>query len=241
LDLLPLSTHESPGLLATPSRSGLRPSFPARPICCSAFRLWSASLASPTAWPTTPSADFCAAVGSPLGFPSSETRKTTQTSPGKFDRLRRTPAGCTGTAFDGLWTSRLVTRSSDQGCLISSFCSSGRGFAPHCLQTPPRDDAPRFREGRLVWGSRVSSGFSSCFSRARSRAAGRSPAALRDRARWRPAACRPISILRGFPASCRARRNIRAGERSARYCCRPTLGPWCQASHVRKQGPPMLR
>jgi len=26
-------------------------------------------------------------------------------------------------------------------CLISDFCSSGRGFAPHCLQTPPRDDA----------------------------------------------------------------------------------------------------
>src|SRR6202045_2554011 len=51
LDLLPLSTHESPVLLATPNRSGLRPSFPARPICCSAFRLWSASLALPTAWP----------------------------------------------------------------------------------------------------------------------------------------------------------------------------------------------
>jgi hypothetical protein len=150
LDLLPLSTHESPGLLATPSRSGLRPSFPARPICCSAFRRWSASLALPTAWPTMPSADFCAAVGSPLGFPSSETRNTTQTSPGKFDCLRRTPVGSTAMAFDGLWTSRLVARSSDQGCLISNFCSSGRGFARHCLQTPPRDDAPRFREGRLL-------------------------------------------------------------------------------------------
>jgi hypothetical protein len=36
---------------------------------------------------------------------------------------------------------RLVARSSDQGCLISDFCSSGRGFALHCLQTPPRDAA----------------------------------------------------------------------------------------------------
>ena len=102
LGLLPHSTHESPVLLATPHRSGLRPSFPARPICCSAFRLWSASLALPTAWPTMPSADFCAAVGSPLGFPSSETRNTTQTSPGKFDRLPRTPAGSTALAIDGL-------------------------------------------------------------------------------------------------------------------------------------------
>src|SRR6516164_1348607 len=48
-------------------------------------------------------------------------------------------------AIDGLWTSRSVARSSSQGCLISSFCSSGRGFAPHCLQTPPRDDALVFR------------------------------------------------------------------------------------------------
>ena len=53
-------------LLATPDRSGLRPAFPARPIRCSAFRRWSASLALPTAWPTMPSADFCAAVRSHL-------------------------------------------------------------------------------------------------------------------------------------------------------------------------------
>src|SRR5712671_3392217 len=65
--LLPRSIHEFPVLLATPNHSGLRPSFPARPICCSAFRRWSASLALPTAWPTTPSADFCSAVRRPLG------------------------------------------------------------------------------------------------------------------------------------------------------------------------------
>ena len=56
---LPRSIHELPVLIAALNRSGLRPSFPAWPICFSAFRLWSASLASPTAWPTMPSADFC--------------------------------------------------------------------------------------------------------------------------------------------------------------------------------------
>src|ERR1022692_4688324 len=56
---LPRSIHESPVLLVTLNRLGLQPSFPARPICFSAFRLWSASLALPTAWPNSPSADFC--------------------------------------------------------------------------------------------------------------------------------------------------------------------------------------
>ena len=72
LGFLPLSIHELPVLLATPNRSGLQPSFPAWPIRCSAFRPWSASLALPTAWPTMPSADFCAAIRSPCGFLSSE-------------------------------------------------------------------------------------------------------------------------------------------------------------------------
>ncbi len=49
LDVLPRATHELPILLATLDRSGLGPSFPDRPICCSAFRPWSASIASPTA------------------------------------------------------------------------------------------------------------------------------------------------------------------------------------------------
>src|SRR5215831_18313844 len=40
-----------------------------------------------------------------------------------------------------MWTLRLVARLSSEGCLVSDFCSSGRGFAPHFLQTPPRDDA----------------------------------------------------------------------------------------------------
>jgi hypothetical protein len=55
LVFLPLSAHESHRLLALPFiplagyRSGLRSSFPAWPICCSAFRHWSASISPPTA------------------------------------------------------------------------------------------------------------------------------------------------------------------------------------------------
>ena len=66
----PHFAHESRVRLVTPNRSGLRPSFPARPICCSAFRHRSASLASPTARTTMPSADFCLTMGSPRGSPS---------------------------------------------------------------------------------------------------------------------------------------------------------------------------
>src|SRR5205823_14171381 len=55
LVFLPLSAHESRRLLALSFiplagyRSGLRSSFSVWPICCSAFRLWSASIALPTA------------------------------------------------------------------------------------------------------------------------------------------------------------------------------------------------
>jgi hypothetical protein len=101
LNFLPLSIHESSVLLAAPNRSGLRSSFPARPIRCSAFRPWSASIALPTAWPTMPSADFCAAIRSPRGSLSSELGTATQISPGKFDRLPRIPAGSTASALDG--------------------------------------------------------------------------------------------------------------------------------------------
>ena len=45
--------------------------------------------------PIMPSADFCAAIGSPLGFPSLELETTTQTSRGKSDRFHRTPAEST--------------------------------------------------------------------------------------------------------------------------------------------------
>src|SRR5262245_9961263 len=93
----------------------------------SVFRPWSASRASPTAWLTMPSADFCLAVRASCEALSPAHRRsrlgqsvdsafrlwsasrasptsrpdTRQTSRGKIDRLRRTPAGSTPTALDG--------------------------------------------------------------------------------------------------------------------------------------------
>src|SRR5262249_10084649 len=61
---------------------------------------WSASLALPTARTNMLSADSCATVGSPLDFPSSNNTGTmAQASPGKLDRLHRTPAGSTALAL----------------------------------------------------------------------------------------------------------------------------------------------
>ena len=48
-----------------------------------------------------PSADFCAAIGSLLGFLSLDSEATAQISRGKFDRLHRTPAGSTHQTLDG--------------------------------------------------------------------------------------------------------------------------------------------
>ena len=101
MGFLPLSVHESPVLLAAPIRSGLQPPFPAWPIRCSAFRPWSASLACQLHGLNMPSADFCAAIKSPRGSLSSKSGTTAQISPGKFDRLPRTPAGSTALVFDG--------------------------------------------------------------------------------------------------------------------------------------------
>src|SRR5262249_17365331 len=44
-----------------------------------------------------------------------------------------------------MMTSRSVVRSSDLGGLLSGCCSSGRGLAPRCLQTPPPGDALALR------------------------------------------------------------------------------------------------
>jgi hypothetical protein len=98
--LLPHVVPEIHVLLPSPSRSGLRPPFPAWPICCSAFRHWSASRALPTTWPTTPSADFCLAVRLPLGF-LSRLRDTRQISWGNLSRLPCTVAGSTLRILDG--------------------------------------------------------------------------------------------------------------------------------------------
>jgi hypothetical protein len=48
-------------------------------------------------------------------------------------------------AFDGWRTLPSVVSSSHQHCLLSDFCTSGRDFAPRCLQTPSHDDALALR------------------------------------------------------------------------------------------------
>ena len=79
-----------------------------------------------------------------------------------------------------------------------------------------REDAGRRsrRADGLVWACWCQA-VSFSVSLGRSRAAGRSPRVPRGRGRRSPGACRPISILRDCPASCRARRGIRPAERSA--------------------------
>ncbi len=67
----------------------------------------------------------------------------------------------------------------------------------------------------------VSSSFSSPLSRGRSRVAGRSPAAPRDRARQWLVASPPASTLRDCPVRCRARHGIPPVERSASLALLP--------------------
>ena len=92
-----ISSNNCHSLPFGPSAIVLGSAYPLTP----SFDLRSASLASPTAWPTMPSADFCVPIGSPLGFRSPELRDETQTSRGKSDRFHRTPAGSTALALDG--------------------------------------------------------------------------------------------------------------------------------------------
>jgi hypothetical protein len=106
-------------------------------------------------------------------------------------------------------------RSPRRRAAASSSCRSGSDEPRTRWPTRRLSDRPPPARGQACMGLFVSSGFSSPFSRGRIRAAGRSPAVPRDRARRWLAACRPISILQGCPASCRARRGIRPVERSA--------------------------
>ena len=139
LDFRPHVVHESPVLLAAPNRSGLRPSFPARPICCSAFRHWSASLASPTHGPTMPSADFCAAVRPPcdsLSPDSGTRRRPPEVSSTAFPAH---PPDLQPRALDGYGLRDQSPARPATRCLISGFCSSGSRFC----STLPSDAASR--------------------------------------------------------------------------------------------------
>jgi hypothetical protein len=138
---LPLSAHEVTFLLASLTRSGLQPSFPTWPIRCSAFQLWSASIASSTAWPITPSADFCPVVRRPHG-PLSRCTATPSRSPGvssiAFNAQPPNLRFASLMNMDFAMCCPLVRR----WRLLFGSCSSARIFDPRFLQTPPRGGSP---------------------------------------------------------------------------------------------------
>ena len=141
LDMPLRVVRETHGLLTTPPRSGLQSSFPARPICCSAFRRWSASRALPTSGPTTPSADFCAAVRPPpdgLSRPTATRRRSPGVSAAAF--RAQSPDLRVAPLMDMAFAvSRPLGR---RARLLSGSCPSTRTFAPCFFQTPPRGGGP---------------------------------------------------------------------------------------------------
>src|SRR3974377_1031884 len=117
------------------------PSFPAWPICCSAFRPWSASLALPTALPTTPSADSCAVIRRPPGSLSSEIgtrRRSPQVSSIAFPAPLPDLQPWSLMDMDFAIRCPLVRRLP----LLSGFCPSAPPFCLRFLSTPPRGGFP---------------------------------------------------------------------------------------------------
>ena len=100
LDVLPHVVVETHILIASPLVRAFNHRSRLSLSVGSAFRLWSASLALPTSWPTMPSAVFCSAVRMPRGILSRRS-DTKQISRGKFNRLLRTVAGSTLRVLDG--------------------------------------------------------------------------------------------------------------------------------------------
>ena len=100
LDVLSLVAVEIHTLLTSPLVQAFNHRFRLGLSVDSAFRLWSASLASPTTWPTLPSADFCSAVRLPLDN-LSRRNDTGQISRGNFNRLLRAIAESTLCVLDG--------------------------------------------------------------------------------------------------------------------------------------------
>lgn len=141
LGFLPLSTPESQILLATPNRSSLQHAASAlRSLAISALSGQCPDRAGRQLMPNMPSADFCAAIRSPHGSLSPESR------------TRRRPPEVSSTAFPaplpGLQPWPLMDMDFAISCPLvrprlplSGFCSSGRGFAPRFLQTLSRDNA----------------------------------------------------------------------------------------------------
>ena len=141
----PLFGHESCVLVATPFiplRGPFGPSapFPARPICCSAFRRWSASLALPTTnllCPLLTSAPRSGTLAAP-----SVLADTMQISRGKLDRLHRTPAESTALALMDTGLRRYGPARPTRDASYSVSVRQVAALLPRFFQTAPRGHRP---------------------------------------------------------------------------------------------------
>src|SRR5262244_2371733 len=141
LDVLLLVVRETHGLLASPSRSGLRPSFPAWPIHCSAFRP-SECLTS-----LADSHDLIC----PLLTSAPRSGRLSTASVAEATRSRS--PGVSSAAFcaqpPDLRFAHLMDMDFAVSCplvrrwrLVSGSCPSTRTFDPCFFQTPPRGGSP---------------------------------------------------------------------------------------------------
>ena len=143
LDILPHFAVEIHVLLASPLVRAFNHRSRLSLSVDSAFRLWSASIALPTTWPTTPYADFCPAVRLPLDSLSREATQSRSPGVSSIAFCAQSPDLRSACLMDMGFAVRcpLALRSR----LVSDFCPSTRAFAPRFLQTPPRDDAVALR------------------------------------------------------------------------------------------------
>ena len=102
---------------------------------CSAFRRWSASLASPDCTPTTPSADFRLPLGWPCGPPSP--CGASGGSPGVFPAASTRNRRIYVMRFDNWRTSGCVAPSSRAPRLISASLYGRPAFSPTAFSPLP--------------------------------------------------------------------------------------------------------
>ena len=114
--------------------------FPARPICCSTFRRWSASLALPTTNLLCPLLTSAPRSGT-LAVPS-VLADTMQISRGKLDRLHRTPAESTALALMDTGLRRYGPARPTRDASYSVSVRQVAALLPRFFQTAPRGHRP---------------------------------------------------------------------------------------------------
>ena len=127
--------------------------YTARPICRSAFRHWSASLALPDCAPTMPSADFRLPVGGPCGPPSP--RGASGGSPGVFPAASARDRRIYVMRFDNWGTSDCVAPSSRAPRLTSASLYDQPALSPTAFSPLPSRgySCPRLPFGVACLGS----------------------------------------------------------------------------------------